>query len=53
MTKIRNLQDIVTDFLKNIDLLQDDQLASIIHVLEVEIMEREYAKNGMEYPEAR
>lgn len=45
MPKVKTLQDIITDFVKNIDLIDDDQLAAVSHLIEIEIMERDFARN--------
>ena len=45
MNKIKTLQDIITDFVKNIDLVSRDQLEAIGHLIEIELLEREEAAN--------
>ena len=45
MPKVKTLQDIINDFVKNIDLLDDGQLEAVSHIVETEIMERAFARN--------
>ena len=45
MPKVKTLQDIINDFVKNIDLLNDGQLEAVSHIVETEIMERAFARN--------
>jgi hypothetical protein len=45
MPKVKTLQDIINDFVKNIDLMDDGQLEAVSHIVETEIMERAFARN--------
>jgi hypothetical protein len=45
MPKVKTLQDIINDFVKNIDLMDDGQLEAVSHIVETEIMERAFTKN--------
>ena len=45
MPKVKTLQDIINDFVKNIDLLDDGQLEAVSHIVETEIMERAFARD--------
>jgi sigma54-dependent transcription regulator len=40
MEKVKTLQDIINDFVKNIDLMDIAQLEAIEHVISVELRER-------------
>jgi len=40
MEKVKTLQDIINDFVKNIDLMHIAQLEAIEHVISVQIRER-------------
>ena len=45
MATVKTLQDVITDFVKNIDLLDDGQLEAVSNIIETEIMERAFARN--------
>jgi hypothetical protein len=45
MPKVKTLQDIINDLVKNIDLMDDGQLEAVSHIVETEIMERAFARN--------
>ena len=45
MPKVKTLQDIINDFVKNIGLMDDGQLEAVSHIVETEIMERAFARN--------
>jgi hypothetical protein len=49
MGTVKTLQDVITDFVKNIDLLDDGQLEAVSHIIETEIMERAFARNPKLY----
>jgi len=51
--QLKLMSDVIRDFLSNIDLIETKQLESIVAVLEAELMDRAYAEQGIEYPEAR
>ena len=51
--QLKLLSDVVRDFLNSTDLIETKQLESIVAVLEAELMDRAYAEQGIEYPEAR
>ena len=43
--KLKSPQIILNDFLNALDLYDDEQLESIIHVINAELMERAYMEN--------
>lgn len=42
---MRDLQTIVNDFVKNLDLVETDILEAVSHLIEVEIIERQMRDN--------
>ena len=48
---MKSLQDIINDFLKNMDLIEEEQLEAIAHLIEIELMERDIAKNPQRWGE--
>ena len=46
---MKTLQSVVNDFLDNIDILEDEVLKAIIHVLEVELRERDFMSNPQNF----
>jgi hypothetical protein len=43
--KLKSTEIILNDFLNALDLYDDEQLESIIHVINTELMERAYMEN--------
>lgn len=41
----RTLQDIINDFVKNLDLIDEQQLEAVSHLIEIQIMERAFARD--------
>lgn len=46
---MNDLQSIVNKFLDNIDMLEDDVLESISHLIEVELQERDFMANPQHF----
>jgi len=46
---MNDLQSIVDKFLDNTDMLEDEVLKAIIHVLEVELRERDFMSNPQNF----
>ena len=42
---VKTLQDVINDFVKNLDLIDDQQLEAVSHLIEIEIMERAFARD--------
>jgi len=48
---MRDLQTIINDFVKNLDLMDRQVLEAVSHLIEVEIIEREYREDPDIYGE--
>lgn len=46
---MNDLQSVVNKFLDNIDQLEDHILESIAHIIEVELMERDFMSNPQNF----
>jgi hypothetical protein len=46
---MNDLQSIVNKFLDNMDLLEDDVLEAIAHLIEVELQERDFVNNPQNF----
>ena len=46
----KTLQDVINNFLDNIDRFDDMQLEAIAHLIEVELQERDYMRNPQNFP---
>lgn len=46
---MNDLQSVVNKFLDNIDQLEDHILESIAHIIEVELMERDFMSNSQNF----
>jgi hypothetical protein len=48
-THMKTLQSVVNDFLDNIDQYEDHILESIAHIIETELMERDFMSNPQNF----
>jgi hypothetical protein len=47
--KMEDIQTVVNKFLDNMDLLEDDVLEAIAHLIEVELQERDFVNNPQNF----
>ncbi len=46
---MKTLQSVINDFLDNIDQYDDDVLEALSHLIDVELMERDYLNNPQNF----
>jgi hypothetical protein len=46
---MKTLQSVINDFLDNIDQYDDDVLEALSHLIDVELMERDYLANPQNF----